>query len=104
MFARSILFFALLFMAVPAFSLSSYDFSKLKGYTVVEVTYVKGDFEGADFDKLVELDNGWIMRFNEYHYHYAYHPTAVVFAKNVNGVFLFKLLIEDHIYDVMSVK
>lgn len=95
-----------LFVAVVVlFSVASAtDFEELKGYTVIEVTNVKGKFEGADFGRLVEFDNGWIMRFNEYQYHYAYHPVAVIFAKKIGSVAVFKLLIDDDVYDATDVK
>ena len=39
------------------------DREEIVGYLAVASTNVVGDFEGADFDKLVELDNGMIFRF-----------------------------------------
>ena len=41
-------------------------------------TYVKGTFEGCDFDRLIPLDNGLIFHCAEYFYHYAYHPEVQV--------------------------
>jgi hypothetical protein len=91
----------------------------LVGYTVLAATNVKGSFEGADYDKLVGLDNGWIFEFKTYHYHYAYHPVAIVFAKRTtaqelralglksvpeDGIITYKLIIEDEVYDVSRVK
>ena len=37
------------------------DFKKLVGYTVVEITNVQGEFEGADFGKSIALDNGMVF-------------------------------------------
>ena len=34
------------------------DLNELLGYTVIAVTNVDGTFDGADFGKLVKLDNG----------------------------------------------
>jgi hypothetical protein len=91
----------------------------LVGYTVLAATNVKGSFEGADYDKLVALDTGLIFEFRTYHYHYAYHPAAIVFGKRTSaqelrtlglktvpedGIVTYKLIIDDEVYDVNRVK
>jgi hypothetical protein len=98
-----------LVLATPAFArLKARDFRKLVGYTVIEITNVVGDFEGADFDKEVALDNGMVFKFNEYNYSYSYRPDVVILAKKAtidkDSVLLWKLIIEDEIYDVIRVK
>lgn len=98
-----------LVLAAPAFArLKARDFRKLVGYTVIEVTNAVGDFEGADFDKAVALDNGMVFKFNEYNYSYSYRPDVVVLAKKVtvgkDSALLWKLIIEDELYDVTRVK
>lgn len=100
-----------------AFAFDASDFDGVKGYTVVDVTHASGTFEGADYDKLIELDNGMVFRFSEYKYFYAYRPYVVVFGKyyDLNEVKQFypeattsftsyKLLINDNFYDVNRVK
>ncbi|MFN7996338.1 MAG: hypothetical protein U0Q18_22185 [Bryobacteraceae bacterium] len=70
----------ILCLALPVIG-SSVDLDKLAdlvGYTIVAATNVKGTFNGADYDKLVALDNGWIFEFRSYGYHYAFHPQALV--------------------------
>src|ERR1700693_6583779 len=68
------------------------------GYTVITTTYISGETEGADYDKLVKLDNGMIFEWETYDYFYAYHPRVAVFAKSVvvNGksIILYKLIVE----------
>ena len=59
------------------------EFDDLVGYTVVACTHAAGELEGADFDKLVKLDNGMIFEFQTYSYFYAYRPDVVVFGKTV---------------------
>ena len=80
-------------------TVASIDFDGLVGYTVIAATHITGEFEGADYDKLVKLDNGMIFEWMTYHYHYAYHPAVVVFGKNVtlNGktATVYKIWIED---------
>ncbi len=71
----------LLLFSVTAFALDAGDFDEVNGYTVIAITNVDGDFEGADFDRPVLLTNGMIFRFDEYAYSYAYQPDVVVFAR-----------------------
>jgi len=105
----------------PLFS-QSIDVDKLSdlvGYTIIAATNVKGEFDGADYDKLVRLDNNWIFEFRSYHYHYAYHPVAIVFGKMVTadelrshgikplsekGIVMYKLIIDDDVYDVSRIR
>jgi hypothetical protein len=81
---------------------------ELEGFVILTCTNVAGGFEGANFDKVVKLDNGMIFEFREYHYHYAYHPEAVVLARPViyqgKSVTLHKLLIDDEVYDVFRIR
>ncbi|MCF8068299.1 MAG: hypothetical protein K9L30_06915 [Desulfobacterales bacterium] len=88
--------------------LKARDFRKLVGYTIVEMTNVSDEFEGADFDKPVALDNGMVFRFNTYNYTYSYRPDVVVLAKKITlgkeSALTWKLIIEDEIYDVTRVK
>lgn len=73
-------------------------------------TNASGELEGADFDKIVKLDNGMIFEFHTYSYFYAYHPDVVVFAKSVQyggkSVIVYKLLIEDEdeFFDVTRIR
>ena len=85
-------------------------FDELEGYTVVACTHATGTLEGADFDKLVRLDNGMIFEFQTYSYFYAYHPAVVVFADSVQyqgkSVTIYKLVIgdEDEVFDVRRIR
>jgi hypothetical protein len=104
-------FLLLLLMPVLGYSFN-YNFSELVGYTMVGQSTVVGEFEGAAFDKLIELDNGMIFKFNEYSYTYSYRPDVDIFAKSysiktnsvLNEVVLCKLLINNEIYDAYRVK
>lgn len=100
---------------MPTALAETYD---LTGYVKVAVSYVNGDFEGADFDKTVELENGMIFQFSEYNYSYSYRPKAVVYKrvmtvseqkklkiKNaIRDITLYKLMIEGEIYDVYRLR
>jgi len=100
-------------------SLDTDELAGLVGYTIIAATHVTGEFEGADYDKPVHLDNDWIFEFRTYHYHYAYHPDAIVFAKLITADELrkmgikpisesplttYKLIIDDDVYDVRRVR
>ena len=82
-------------------------------------THVDGSFEGADYDRPVLLDNGLLFKFRTYHYHYAYHPQAIVLAQQTTADELrkmglkplsekplttYKLIIDDEVYDVSRVR
>ena len=43
-------------------------------------TYISGEFEGCDFDKVYRLDNGLFFQCSTYSYSYAYHPGVKIFA------------------------
>ena len=106
----SLLFIAVLFCMPKARAIDASQFDELVGYTVVAVTHTTGELEGADFDKLVKLDDGMIFEFHTYSYFYAYRPDVVVFSKNVQyqgkAVTLYKLLIgsEDEVFDVTRIR
>ena len=75
---------------------------ELVGWTVTADTNIQGDFEGPDYDKVVKLDNGWIIEFQDYDYFYEYHPEIVIFATQFKGVTLYRAVIEggDDVYDI----
>lgn len=116
---RLILVVLLTTLPVMSGSVDTDELADLVGYTIIAATHVKGDFEGADYDKQVQLDNGWIFEFRTYHYHYAYHPDAIVFAKLITADQLrgmgirpisekplttYKLIIDDDAYDVRRIQ
>jgi|SRR5262245_5770644 len=84
------------------------DLCDLVGYMIFDCSNVVGEFEGADFGKTVSLDNGMIFEFQEYNYTYSYRPDAIVFALRTTlqgrQVTLYRLLIEDEMYEVTRVK
>ena len=84
------------------------DLSEIVGYSAIVSTNVSGEFEGADFDKPVKLDNGMIFEFTEYNYTYSYRPDVIIFARSTTfqgrSMTLYKLLIEDELYDVTRVR
>lgn len=80
--------------------------SELVGWTVLADTNIQGEFEGPDFDKVVKLDNGWIIEFHDYDYFYEYHPEIVIFARQFHDVTLYRVLIDggDDVYSVTRVR
>jgi hypothetical protein len=102
-----------------AAALDADDLSELLGYTMVAASNVDDEFEGAEPDKVVRLDNGMVFQFDEYNYAYAYRPSVAVFAEYVTasqmleagiskppaaGMTLYKLVIDDEIYDAHRLK
>jgi len=51
-------------------AISASELGGLVGYTVVASTNASGELEGADYDKVVKLDNGMIFEFQTYDYFY----------------------------------
>lgn len=99
------------FLAVPfAKAIDADQFDEVEGYTVIACTHAAGELEGADFDKLVKLDNSMVFEFQTYSYFYEYHPAVLVFGKTVQyqgkSLTLYKLLIadEDELFDVNRVR
>jgi len=84
------------------------ELCSIEGYTIIACSNVVGDFEGADYDKLIELDNGMIFRFQEYGYSYSYRPECIVFGDlyeyQGSEYIIYYLLIEDEVYSVTRVK
>ena len=101
---------AVVFFTPRARAIDASSLRELVGYTVVECTNAKGELEGADYDKLVKLDNGMIFEFHTYSYFYAYRPDVVIFSKTVQyqskSITLYKLIIEDEddVFDVTRVR
>lgn len=121
MLLRKLIFLQLLlfvtFFSVGIAAMNDYDRNELRAYTLIAETNVVSDFEGSDFDKLVELDNGMIFRFQSYSYHYAYRPLAYVYEyyaplnevrrvvpNATNDITIYKLIIDDDVYSVTRVK
>jgi hypothetical protein len=112
---------AFLLTATSAFS-GSIDIDKLGtlvDYRIAAAAHVDGSFDGADYDKPVLLDNGWLFKFRAYHYSYAYRPAAIVLVKLTTADELrrmglkpiseaplatYKLIIDDDVYDVSRVR
>ena len=63
--------------------------AKLQNGSVIQ-TRVDGDFEGCDFDKKINLQNGLIFVCSDYGYSYAYNPkvTIVFLDKNLPVVYI----------------
>jgi hypothetical protein len=79
---------------------------EMVGWTITADTNIQGEFEGPDYDKVVKLDNGWIIEFEDYDYFYEYHPEIVIFATQFKGVTLYKAVIDggDDVYDIRRVR
>lgn len=106
-------------VAPVAVAFDADDLSDLLGYTMVAFTNVDGEFEGAEYGKLLQLENHMVFEFHEYNYSYSYRPSVAVFANHVSagdmlkagvksspsgGRTFYKLVIDDEIYDVGRVR
>jgi hypothetical protein len=80
----------------------------LKGWTIVSVTTVDGEFNGCDFDRVIRFTDGSAHRCSTYSYSYSYRPDAIIFGKTLShqGVayMSIKVLIEGDIFDMSVVR
>lgn len=78
--------------------------SKLEGFTIVAVTQVDGEFKGCEWDRMIRLTNGLVLKCQSYSYSYSYSPDAVVFAKTFkhqgNSFAEVKLLVDGELFDM----
>nr|WP_314878151.1 hypothetical protein [uncultured Pseudomonas sp.] len=101
---------AVFFIAVSLLASAGDTTSKFQGmvgWTIAAVTQVEDEFEGCDFDKVINFVNGIALTCSSYGYSYAFMPSAVIFTKsgkyegrNVHNV---KVLISDEFYDMQPV-
>jgi hypothetical protein len=77
---------------------------ELKGWTIMSVTAVDGEFEGCDFGRKIKLEDGSVLTCAEYNYTYSYQPDAIVFGKrssfNGHNFISLRLLVEDEIFEM----
>ena len=77
---------------------------KLKGWTILSVTSIQGEFEGCDYGKKIALEDGSVFTCSEYNYTYSYSPDVIVFAKRTayqgHTLVMIKLVIEDEIFEM----
>jgi len=86
-------------------ALDADDLTDLVGYTIIASSYIADTFHGANYGKVVGLANGMVFEFREYKYSYSYRPTVIVFAFPYSeSIVLYKLIIDDEIYDVERVR
>lgn len=88
-------------------ALDASDLDDLVGWTIVASSNVVDEFEGCDFDKNIELDNGWVLTCLTYLYSYSYRPEVAVFAKEIEyqgrAYWMIKAVIDDEIYDMQAI-
>jgi hypothetical protein len=84
------------------------DLCDLEGFTIVECTNVDGEFDGTDVGKAVTLQNGMIFTFESVSADVDIDPAAVILERSViyqgRRVTLYKLLIDEEVYDVQRIR
>jgi len=83
------------------------DICELDGYTMIGCTSAEGEVNGES-GEIIKLYNGMIFELNDYNYNYSYSPEVGIFAKKLDyqgkGFILYKLIIEDEIYDASRIR
>jgi hypothetical protein len=95
-------------IAPPAHSVDcARNLRRLEGWTIVRTGWVRGTFNGCEHDKLVELQDGTVLRCASYGYQYAFMPDAVVFAKQTTlggqAATMIRLLVNDDLCDMAPI-
>ena len=84
-----------------ASAIDASELSEYVGYTVLAFTHVDGDFDGADFDKRVRLENGWVFEFSVHQDRHAYRPDVIVLAKRYTAADLARLGVHTSIASIV---
>jgi hypothetical protein len=95
---------------------SASDFSRaashLTGFTIVAVKTIdsfkdrgkdkQDGFEGCDYDRTIIFDDDKYVVCQGYGYHYAYRPEATLLVKQSGGTTIWKMVVEDEVFDVST--
>ena len=100
--------FLIIFLAaIGSSQIFAFDYSELRGYTMVDEKTIDGDFEGCDFDKKIAFMDGTYLICSTYSYTYTYMPAAVIYARHFkykgNVYADIKMVVEDEIYDMQPI-
>ena len=108
-----ILFFIILFIAMPAYADLAYELEDLVGYTIIASKTIdhwydddeKDDsFNGCSHGRVIVFTDGTKLTCAEYGYQYVYRPTAVILARKIilqgKPFYDFKMIVEDEVYDM----
>jgi hypothetical protein len=83
------------------------DICDLDGYTMIACTSAEGEVEGES-GEIIKLYNGMIFELEDYNYNYSYSPDVGIFARELSlsgkEVVVYKLVIEDEIYDASRIR
>jgi hypothetical protein len=81
-----------------AFADCDLDISDYVGWTIVYSGTVTGyidpdgsqgdDFQGCEYDRILEIDHTNAVRCTEYHYSYAYYPDIVILTRQSRAIAL----------------
>jgi len=87
--------------------IDTYELCDLVGYTIIDCTNAEAEVEG-EYGELIKLYNGMIFELQDSNYNYSYSPKVVIFAtkfkiKGENYI-LYKLAIEDYVYDAARIR
>ena len=83
------------------------DICDLDGYTMIGCSSTEGEVNGES-GEIIKLYNGMIFELNDYHYNYSYSPDVGIFATKFDyqgkSHLMYKLVIEDEIYDAGRIR
>lgn len=93
---RTLLFLGCTALLAEPASACDLKVSDFVGWTIIYSGTVTGytdpdgsqedDFEGCEFDRILEIDYSQAVRCTEYSYSYAYNPEIVILTRGVNAI------------------
>ena len=97
-----------LIFSLLGFAASATDLARYVGWTIAAdkriAGYVddkgneKSEFDGCDFDWKIIFDDRTFLTCTGYHYHYAYHPEAILLVRNNSWM----MLVDGDAYDMRN--
>ena len=93
------------------------DMGSYVGYTIVAVKKIAGyrdsggkradEFEGCEYGRTILFDDGTGLTCSGYHYHYKYHPSALLLMRSSefqgNRIASVVMIVDDEAYDMSSI-
>lgn len=83
-----------------AFTMTTYEFRKLRGYTVSAITQIQGDFHGCSQGKKIKLQNGWSFTCMTDFYDYVISPDVIIFSFQQGSIQSAKAVINSRVFDI----
>lgn len=99
-FFNKLLAIFILTFSFPSFSMTTYEFRKLRGYTISAITKTEGEFHGCSPGKKIRLENGMSFVCETEHADYTISPDVIIFSLQQGSVHSSKAVINSRVYNI----